>query len=112
MAEALRYFQRKVGRPLVVVWDRLAAHRAPEVRALLQAHPNDFSLKWLPPYSPDLNPEEGCNSQVKAAMRNAAPVSADELRQQVRNAFVRLGRRPSTLRGYFRHAGLSLKGLT
>ena len=32
--------------------------------------------------------------------------------QQLRSAFIRLGRRPPALRGYFHHVGLSLRGLT
>lgn len=96
----------------MVVWDRLGVHRAPEVKALLAAYPKDYFLEELPPYAPDLNPEEGCNSQVKSAMRNAVPNSIDELHALTRRAFIQLGRRSDALRGYFLHAGLSLRGLS
>jgi transposase len=112
VAVALRHFRRKAGRPLVVVWDRLGTHRAREVKALVEAHPDDFFLEELPPYSPELNPEEGCNSQVKADMRNALPDSVEALHRQVRSAFIRLAHRPTALRGFFHRAGLSLRGLT
>lgn len=112
VVKALRHFRRKVGRPLVVVWDRLGAHHCGEVKAFVQAHPKDFVLEQLPAYSPELNPEEGCNSQVKAAMLNSTPHSVTDLHQLVRAAFVRLGRRHRSLRGFFRHARLSLRGLT
>jgi transposase len=103
---ALRAFRRRVGQPLVVVWDRLNAHRAKAVQAFVAAHPQDYQLEWLPPYAPDLNPEELCNGAVKRALQNAAPASVDELHQAARRGFRRLGRRPDTLRGFFRHAGL------
>src|SRR5205814_5378583 len=106
---ALRYFRRRVGRPLVVVWDRLNAHRAAPVRAFVAAHPDDYALEWLPPYAPDLNPEELCNGAVKRALLNAAPASVDELRHVVRRSFVRLGRRSDVLHGFFHHAGLRVK---
>jgi transposase len=112
VVEALRYFRRKVGRPLVVVWDRLGVHRSHEVKAFVDSHSEDFALEEFPAYSPELNPEEGCNSQVKRSLLNATPDSVADLRRQVRAAFVRLGRRHTTLRGFFRHAGLSLRGLT
>lgn len=109
---ALRHFRRKVGRPLVVVWDRLGVHRSREVKDFVQSHSKDFVLEEFPAYSPELNPEEGCNSQVKLSMLNATPESVADLRRQVRAAFVRLGRRHAALRGFFGHAGLSLRGLT
>ena len=108
---ALRYFRRRVGRRLLVVWDRLNAHRAQPVRAFVAAHPADYRLEWLPPYAPDLNPEELCNGAVKRELLNALPGSADELHQQARRGFIRLGRRRSVLRGFFHHAGLALPKL-
>jgi transposase len=106
---ALRYFRRRIGRPLVVVWDRLNAHRAAPVRAFVAAHPDDYRLEWLPPYAPDLNPEELCNGAVKRALQNAAPGSVDELRRQARTGFRRLGRRRALLHHFFEHAGLPVK---
>src|SRR5215212_6107869 len=89
---ALRYFRRRVGRPLVVVWDRLNAHRAEPVPAFVAAHPDDYRIEWLPPYAPDLNPEELCNGAVKRDLLDATPGSVNELHQLARGSFRRLGR--------------------
>jgi transposase len=105
---ALRPFRRRIGRPLVVVWDRLNAHRAKVVPAFVAAHPDDYRLEWLPPYAPELNPDELCNGAVKRDLLNALPASVAELHRQARHAFVRLGRRPTSLRGFFAHAGLTV----
>jgi transposase len=105
---ALRHFRRRIGRPLVVVWDRLSAHRAQPVQAFVAAHPADYRLEWLPPYAPDLNPEELCNGAVKRAALNAAPRSVDELHQLARRSFRRLARRPELLDSFFHHVGLSV----
>jgi transposase len=107
---ALRYFRRRLGRPLVVVWDRLQAHRAKVVAAFVAAHPDDYAIEWLPAYAPDLNPEELCNGAVKRDLLNAAPSSVEELHHMARRGFTRLGRRPAELRSFFRHAGLSVAG--
>ncbi len=106
--DALRYFRRRIGVPLIVVWDRLSAHQARATRDFLAAHPEDFHIEWLPSYAPELNPEEQCNQVVKAAMRNALPSSPEELRRMARRQFRRLGRRPDVLRSFFCHAGLSV----
>jgi len=108
---ALRHFRRRIGQPLLVSWDRLNAHRAKIVQDFVAAHPDDDRLAWLPPYAPELNPEELCNGAVKRALLDAAPASVDELHQHARRALLRLGRRPAVLRGFFRHAGLALPKL-
>ena len=108
---AIQYFRRKVGRPLTIVWDRLNQHRASKLKAFVSRHRVDFRLEYLPPYAPDLNPEEGCNGVVKNDMRNGTPDSVDELRAGVRLSFQRLGRRPDTLAAFFRHAGLDVSDL-
>lgn len=81
------------------------------MRDFIARHPEDFHLEQLPGYAPDLNPEESCNSIVKAELRNAVPSSVAELRAQARASFLRLGLRHQTLAAFFRRAGLSLNGL-
>lgn len=58
----LRRVQRQVGRPLVVVMDRLGAHRGASARL---AGDERFQFEWLPSYAPDLNPVEPLWSQTK-----------------------------------------------
>src|SRR5215218_7191037 len=108
---ALRHFRRKIGRPLMVVWDRLNAHRARRTAAFLARHARDFAVAYLPAYAPDLNPEEPCNAWVKRIMENALPRDVAELGQLVRRAFRRLQHRPDFIIGCFRHAGLRITRL-
>jgi transposase len=108
VAATLRYLHRKVRRPLVVVWDGLNAHRSAEVLRLTKEHPGLFFLEPLPPYAPDLNPEESCNSVVKSLLRNATPDDVEELRRMARAGFRRLQHRPDTLRAFFDRAHLRL----
>jgi transposase len=105
---ALRYFRRRIGCGLVVVWDHLPAHHAKLVQGFLRTHPADYRQEWLPPYAPELNPEEQCNGVVKQEVLNAQPDSVPALQRLARRSFRRLGRRPSQLEAFFRHAGLSV----
>jgi transposase len=106
---ALRYFRCRIGQPLVILWDHLNAHRAKPVQAFLARHPDDYQVEWLPPYAPEVNPEELCNGAVKAALVNAQPESVAGLRREARRAFIRLGRCTADLHGFFRHVGLDVK---
>jgi transposase len=107
---ALRHFQRHAPGPLVIIWDRLNAHRATVVKAYVEAHP-EIDVHWLPPYAPDLNPEEGCHGHVKQHLRNALPADVGDLRAGVDRGLARLRRRPALILGCFRHAGLEVNQL-
>jgi transposase len=107
---ALRHFQRYIAGPMIIIWDRLHAHRAVIVREYVGTHP-EIELEWLPPYAPDVNPEEGCHGNVKQHLRNAAPTNTREIRIQVDRGFARLRQRPDLILGFFRHAGLHVNQL-
>jgi len=109
---ALKHFRRRIGTPLLVVWDRLNAHRSRQTRAFLAAHRRDFAAAFLPSYAPDLNPEEQANALVKREMENALPESVDALHAFAQRAFRRLQHRPSLITSFFRHAGLSVTQLS
>lgn len=107
---ALRHFQRPIPGPLILIWDRLSAHRATVVKTYLATHPG-IAVEGLPPYAPDLNPEEGCHGNVKQPLRNATPENVGELRTHVDRGFARLRQRPDLILGFFRHAGLHVNYL-
>jgi transposase len=58
----------------VIIMDNLSAHKTKAVRALLDR--SGFAYRYLPPYSPDLNPIEPAWAQVKARLRTAAARTA------------------------------------
>jgi transposase len=103
---AIKYFRRQIGTPLLLIMDRLSAHRSREVRAFLAAHRADVVIEWLPSYAPELQPEELCNGLVKHATANALPDSIDDLHGIVRREFRRLQYRPEVIRQCFVHVGL------
>jgi transposase len=106
----LRHVPRDIAGSMIIIWGRLSAHRATAVKASVAAHP-EIEGEWLPPYAPDLNPEEGCHGHVKQHLRHATPGTVSELRTQVDRGFARLRRRPDLLLGFFRHAGLAVNQL-
>ncbi|MGJ0486145.1 MAG: IS630 family transposase [Methylomicrobium sp.] len=85
----------------MVICDNLPAHKVAEVEKIIAAH--GAALKYLPPYSPDLNPIEQVFAKVKALLRQAAERSIDKLWQT-------LGKLPDEIqaeecRNYFKNAG-------
>ena len=108
---ALACFQRRLGRPVCLMRDHLAAHRSREVAAYVAAHPADFTQYWLPGDAPELNPEDQCNRCAKRRLENAAPMGDEELRAAARRVFRQLQHHPAILAAFFRHAGLRVNGI-
>jgi transposase len=61
----------------IVIMDNLAAHKVAGVREAIKA--KGAELRYLPPYSPDLNPIEQAFAKLKALLRKAAERSVDGL---------------------------------
>lgn len=84
----------------IVVVDNFAAHRDP--RALKAIEKAGATLRFLPKYSPDLNPIELPYSKFKGFLRNAAQRTVRGLYRAIR-AFPQLSAEECA--NYFRHAG-------
>jgi len=85
----------------VLVMDNLGAHKTPKVRELLDR--SGFPYRYLPSYSPDLNPSEPAWAQVKAELRRAAARDEDGLHRALGPALDRVS--AANARAYFRHCG-------
>jgi transposase len=65
----------------IVVMDNLGSHKSPEISSAIQAR--RARLRYLPSYSPDLNPIELMFAKLKAHLRKAAERNLDTLRQRI-----------------------------
>jgi transposase len=61
----------------IVIMDNLSSHKSPAVRTAIEAA--GAELRFLPPYSPDLNPIEKAFAKLKALLRKAAERTVDGL---------------------------------
>lgn len=95
---------RDVGRKVFLILDRLSVHRAAKVRAWLAGREAEIELFYLPPYSPELNPDEGVNADLKQAVTRQARVrSKPQLKRVATGHMRRLSKLPSRVRSFFGH---------
>jgi transposase len=85
----------------VVVMDNLSPHKAPRVRALIEAA--GCTLLLLPPYSPDFNPIEQAWSKLKALLRALGARTTDALHAALTQVIDRITTTDAA--GFFRHCG-------
>jgi transposase len=100
-----RHLVRHLRRGDVVVLDNLPAHKARQVRELIEQA--GATLRFLPPYSHDFNPIEAAWALIKKRIRAVAPRTAPTLRRTAQRA--RQVVRPRHCQNWFAHAGYELK---
>jgi transposase len=76
-------------------------HKIAGVREAIEAEAAE--LRYLPAYSPDLNPIENVYAKFKSDLRKGAARSVDALWKLVRRSLKAIA--PSECAGYFRRAG-------
>lgn len=59
---------RQVDKKVFLIVDRHPSHRSKKVKKWLSLHENQVHLEFLPPYCPELNPDELLNQDVKASV--------------------------------------------
>ena len=85
----------------IVIMDNLPAHKAAAVRVAIEAV--GAELRYLPPYSPDLNPIELAYSKFKALLKKAAARSLEALWAAISSAIPEIG--PDECLNYFTRFG-------
>lgn len=85
----------------ILICDNLPAHKVADVQALIEAR--GATLKYLPPYSPDLNPIEQVFAKLKALLRKAAERTVDKLWQTIGQLMDQF--HPDERRNYFHNSG-------
>jgi len=85
----------------IVVADNFASHKVSGVREAIEKV--GATLRYLPKYSPDLNPIELAYSKLKAFLRKAAQRTVRGLYRTIRAFVPQL--RPRECANYFSHAG-------
>ena len=88
---------------VVVVMDNLGAHKAEPVRHAFEAA--KVAYRYLPSYSPDLNPIEPCWSKLKGGLRARAARTLEALEAELGPALATITAQDA--QGWFRLCGYS-----
>jgi transposase len=91
-------------RKVLLIVDRLQAHKTPEIEAWLAVRRDRIEVFYLPRYSPELNPVEYLNNDMKGAVNEAGlPLDRPTLRGRMLGFMRRLLRVPDHVISYFLH---------
>ena len=65
---------RRRRKKVFLILDNLGVHHCKPVKAWLAEHKKDIEVFYLPSYSPELNPDERLNAELKQAIGSKVPV--------------------------------------
>jgi transposase len=108
MIEFLRRLVAGAHRKIFLILDRHPVHRSQAVQDWLEAHASEIQVFFLPSYSPDLNPAEYLNCDVKAAIHSKPPtLSVQALERRVLSHLRRLQKLTARVKKYFKHDAIA-----
>ncbi len=73
LIDFMRRLARDAGRKVYLILDNLRVHHSKPVKTWLAAYKDRIEVFYLPSYSPELNPDEMANADLKQAVTKLAP---------------------------------------
>lgn len=105
VAGFLRHLLRHLRGFVIVVWDNGRCHKGDAMRAFLRRSKR-IHIEALPPYAPELNPDEGVWNQTRTALANGRPDDPTELSETLDEVLTSLSLSQSKLRWCFHQSEL------
>lgn len=94
---------RKTRKKVFLIADGHPVHKSRSVKRWLAEHVAQIRIFWLPSYSPELNPDELLNQDVKTnALGRVRPINVHEMMDNVRSYLRITQGRPQLVKNYFR----------
>ena len=104
LIEFLKRLIKGAKRKVFVILDNLRVHHAKIVMAWVAEHADEIELFFLPSYSPELNPDEYLNCDLKAGVHSREPArSESHLKKKIVSHMRMLQKSPKRVRKYFDH---------
>jgi transposase len=104
----LKDFLKGRSRPLFLVVDGLPAHKAKTLENYVQSTKGRLELHFLPPYAPDLNPDEFVWGHLKTNGTSKKPLRKNEsLKERVTDDLVKIKSDKELVRSFFRAESVS-----
>jgi transposase len=89
---------------IFLIVDNLRVHHAKKVQAWTAKHRKDIELFFLPPYSPEHNPDEYVNQDIKQELKKKpSPDSQAQLHDSLSSYMRSLQRKPKKVKKFFEH---------
>jgi len=108
LIQFLKRLIKDAKRKVMLILDNLRVHHANRVKVWLAKHADEIEVFYLPAYSPELNPDEYLNCDLKVGVHSKKPArTRKELKAKVLSHMCMLQKRPDRVKKYLQHAKIS-----
>ena len=102
---------RSVDKKVYFIVDNLPQHHSKLVKDWLNANEASIKLFYLPSYSPELNPDEYLNCDLKRGMnKKKMPKDTTQLKNNATDYMQKLAKSPEKVKSFFRHPRVRYAG--
>lgn len=111
----IKFMERLVkdsDRKIFLILDNLKVHHSHIVMNWLKEHAGKIEVFFLPSYSPELNPDEYLNCDLKAGVHSNVPArTKSQLKHKAMSHLRKLQKMPDRIRKYFKHPKIAYGAL-
>lgn len=106
----IRFMERLIkdaNRKVFLILDNLRVHHAKLVKAWLEENTKRIEVYYLPAYTPEMNPDEYLNCDLKQGIRASSPArNQKQLERKVLGIMRKLQALPGRVKSYFSHPAI------
>ena len=103
--EFLKQLQGDAGKPIIVIVDNARYHHSKETQAFIKAQERSgkgrIIMAFLPPYSPELNPDEQVWNHAKARLSKLPIASKEAMKDALSRILRSIQKRKSLIKSFF-----------
>lgn len=107
----IRFMKRLIkdsGQKIFLILDNLRVHHSHMVKDWLKDHKTEIEVFFLPSYSPELNPDEYLNCDLKIGVHSKVPArTKEQLTKKTLSHLRKLQKMPGRVKNYFKHPKIS-----
>ncbi len=103
----LKRLIKGANRKLFIILDNLKVHHGKIVKKWVEENKNKIALFYLPSYSPELNPDEYLNNDLKSGIGlKQTPKNEKQMKNNVKSHMMYLQKNPKKVARFFNHKSI------
>ncbi len=100
----LKRLIKGTSKKLFIILDNLKVHHSKIVKKWVEDHKKEIALFYLPSYSPELNPDEYLNNDLKSSIGlKSTPKNDKQMKNNVKSHMMFLQKNPKRVAKFFHH---------
>ena len=104
LIDFMKRLVRDARRKVYLILDNLRVHHSKPIKQWLAEHAHEIEIFYLPSYSPELNPNEMANADLKQSVTKLAPARTKRHLVKATAEHLRsVQRQPARIKSYFEH---------